>query len=285
MSITVSTCQQICGSPLNHSTAKNLWTFSKSDRFGNLANPVNCGKAFYDLPTQIDKRSAGIGKGTKTDFTKVAFTTPSPQQYNITSDVEINQKKAKGNKFGMSREKMASTGILGNLNSKTPAPGTYDLGSTLSDIRYTMRQRPKTNFMVLTGKEIPGPGTYESLPAVNPVGKYPISKYNNSCATLFNPKNSKRFVKDFSTNLYAPGPGTYPVDKTGIQKDGHYFISKFHSSNVRSFPKESRRTGSVGKAGTPAPGSYRLPSEFGYYESRNKANRSAGDMGESKPQQ
>ena len=51
--------------------------------------------------------------------------------------------------------------------------------------------------MLLTGKEIPGPGTYESLPAVNPVGKYPISKYNNSCATLFNPKNSKRFVKDF----------------------------------------------------------------------------------------
>lgn len=36
-------------------------------------------------------------------------------------------------------------------------------------------------------------------------------------------------------------------------------------------------------AGTPAPGSYRLPSEFGYYESRNKANRSAGDMGETKP--
>lgn len=51
--------------------------------------------------------------------------------------------------------------------------------------------------MVLTSKEIPGPGTYESLPAVNPVGKYPISKYNNSCATLFNPKNSRRFVKDF----------------------------------------------------------------------------------------
>jgi hypothetical protein len=44
---------------------------------------------------------------------------------------------------------------------------------------------------------------------------------------------------------------------------------------VRSFPKEARRTGSVGKgifeiysAQTPAPGSYRLPSEFGYYESR-----------------
>lgn len=64
-----------------------------------------------------------------------------------------------------------------------------------------MRQRPKTNFMVLTSKEIPGPGTYESLPAVNAVGKYPISKYNNSCATLFNPKNSKRFVKDFCKYL------------------------------------------------------------------------------------
>lgn len=90
---------------------------------------------------------------------------------------------------------MASTGILGNLNLKTPAPGTYDLGSTLSDKRYTMRPKLQSDFMVLT-KGVPGPGNYEALPAISLLGKYPISKYSNSCATLFNPKRSMRFPKN-----------------------------------------------------------------------------------------
>lgn len=39
MSITVSTCQQINQSPLNRSSAKQLWSFPKSNRFGKLENP------------------------------------------------------------------------------------------------------------------------------------------------------------------------------------------------------------------------------------------------------
>lgn len=39
MSITVSNCLQICNSPLNQSSAKNLWSFPKSDRFAKLENP------------------------------------------------------------------------------------------------------------------------------------------------------------------------------------------------------------------------------------------------------
>ncbi|CAD8188050.1 unnamed protein product [Paramecium pentaurelia] len=269
MSITVSTCQQICQSPLNLSPSKNLWTFSKSERFGKLANPTFCQQAFYNLPTMIEKRSAGIGKGNKIDFTKVVVPSPSPQQYDLGSDVQNNLKKNKGYKFGVSRDKMASTGILGTLNLKTPAPGTYDLGSTLSDIRYTMRPKPQKSSLISNAK-VPGPGQYESLPAIHEKGRYPISKYSNSCATLFNPKSSKRFTTDYSTKV--PGPGQYGLDKTGIQQDGRYFVSKFHDSNVRSFPKEARRTGSNEKYQTPAPGNYRLPSEFGYYE----ASKSVG---------
>ncbi|KAM3144344.1 hypothetical protein pb186bvf_003508 [Paramecium bursaria] len=274
MSVTVSTCQQISGSPLNHSTAKNLWTFSKSERFGQLGYTVNCSRAFYDLPSQTEKRAAGIGKGSKVDFTKVNVPTPSPQTYNMPGDVEQNLKKKKGYPFGVSREKMESTGILGGLNIKNPAPGKYDLGSTLSETRYTMRPKLENDFMVLT-KGVPGPGQYNPLPAINEKGRYPLSKYSNSCATIINPARSKRFPKDFSSNLYAPAPGNYKIENaTGMSKDGKYFVSTLHSSGVRSFPKEARRTGSTGKERTPAPGSYRLPSEFGYYEAKHKYNQS-----------
>lgn len=54
------------------------------------------------------------------DFTKNVVPTPSPQQYDLGSDTVHNLKKNKGYKFGVSRDKMASTGILGTLNLKTP---------------------------------------------------------------------------------------------------------------------------------------------------------------------
>ena len=36
MSITISTCNQICNSPLNQSRAKMLYSFSKGERFKRL---------------------------------------------------------------------------------------------------------------------------------------------------------------------------------------------------------------------------------------------------------
>jgi hypothetical protein len=64
-----------------------------------------------------------------------------------------------------------------------------------------------------------------------------------------------------------------------MSKDGKYFVSKMESSKCRSFSHELRRTGSTGSYGinnnntklsekTPGPGAYRLPSDFGYYESK-----------------
>ena len=56
------------------------------------------------------------------------------------------------------------------------------------------------------------------------------------------------YLKKKASNLYAPAPGNYKIENaTGISKDGKYFVSTLHSSGVRSFPKEERRTGSTGK--------------------------------------
>jgi hypothetical protein len=60
--------------------------------------------------------------------------------------------------------------------------------------------------------------------------------------------------------------------------DGKYFVSSFHSSKCRSFPHDMRRTGSVGTfTKTPGPGSYRLPSEFGYYENKRTNHHASMD--------
>lgn len=53
-------------------------------------------------------------------------------------------------------------------------------------------------------------------------------------------------------------------------------MSKYKSSMCRGFGRENRSTVNFNKSsiGNPGPGSYRLPSEFGYYENR-KASLSA----------
>ena len=50
---------------------------------------------------------------------------------------------------------MASTGILGGINTFTPGPGKYESQSTLSNMRYTMRPKTHADIMILT-KGVPG---------------------------------------------------------------------------------------------------------------------------------
>jgi len=50
---------------------------------------------------------------------------------------------------------MWQTGILGGVNKITPGPGKYDLGTTLSQTKYTMRPKTQEDFMILN-KFVPG---------------------------------------------------------------------------------------------------------------------------------
>lgn len=84
-----------------------------------------------------------------------------------------------------------------------------------------------------------------------------------------------------------PGPGNYSVENTGIQEVyiNIYMIRmgdiSCRSSNHRELGVSLRRLGGqyllgviiyvIFIEGTPAPGSYRLPSEFGYYEAAKKS--------------
>lgn len=132
--------------------------------------------------------------------------------------------------------------------------------------------RPKTiNPQSMTTIRInPGPGAYEPKPAINPKGSYFVSKFHSSMATTIAPARSVRFLElKNSPERLNPGPDRYSPSGS-LNKKGDYYLSKFHSSMCRTQYHADRKTVLGQTIATPGPGSYRLPSDFGYYESKNK---------------
>lgn len=69
MSIVVASGDVISRNLLNHSSAKQMYTFNKTPRFHALRK---CSSAtfFYNIPDKMSRRRAYIGYGIKSDFTK-----------------------------------------------------------------------------------------------------------------------------------------------------------------------------------------------------------------------
>jgi len=275
MSVTISNAGQICNSPLNNSRAKMLWSFPKNSK-EIYVKKSDCNQAFYDLPSVKATRTAGFGYGTKLDFTKSAINNPPPNSYEIKSDFTA---KKKGYSFGLSREAMQISGgqFVGDKNS--PGPGAYDTRET-GKTKISFSFRPRTTTDSLTSpKFVPGPGAYPQLETLTPKGKYYVSKFKSSGATLIAPSRSKRFTE---LKPGYPGPGTYEP-ASAISKDGSYFVSKFQASLCRTFSHSMRKNASMTNvATTPGPGSYKLPSDFGHYESA-KANKASSQNTTVKP--
>ena len=73
----------ILRSPVNNSSAKNHWSFSRGKRF---KDPKLVSDVFYDLPDTKNKRKAGFGYGKKTDLDygkNPLNVVPSPDTYNL----------------------------------------------------------------------------------------------------------------------------------------------------------------------------------------------------------
>lgn len=240
-----------------------LYTFNKSSKEIHVTKS-NCRQAFYELPNVNEKRTAAFGYGTKSDFTKTGVSNPSPNAYEIKSIFETASKKKKGYSFGLSREAMAATGGQFVGEKKSPGPGAYDTREALKlKLAYTIRPKT-TSEQTHTSVFTPGPGTYESVQTIQPKGKYFVSKFKSSGATLVSPARSRRF---YPLKSEVPGPGTYEAPRT-IKEDGSYYVSKFKSSFCRSFSHAMRKNASLANIETtPGPGSYKLPSEFGHYQS------------------
>eukprot|EP00828_Plagiopyla_frontata_P015215 TRINITY_DN1977_c0_g1_i2.p4 TRINITY_DN1977_c0_g1~~TRINITY_DN1977_c0_g1_i2.p4 ORF type:complete len:162 (-),score=20.31 TRINITY_DN1977_c0_g1_i2:81-566(-) len=150
---------------------------------------------------------------------------------------------------------------------KGPGPGAYENKSQLSRTSYSMRAKTLDTQSYSTSLKSPGPGTYNIEATVNPKGRYTLSRFSNSGANIIAPPSSKRFgPRPYET--IAPGPGMYNP-KNDIEKGGEYVLSKYQSNLGKTMPHCYRKNPKLTNQETPGPGSYRLPSEFGFYEDKN----------------
>lgn len=147
-----------------------------------------------------------------------------------------------------------------------PGPGTY----TYKNMTVGVNARKNSCHGKLEGfgpaesamKEgVPGPGMYKDQLALDKVGKYHISTYNNSKASRFNPGNRFKSVQPHPV----PGPGTY--EQGGLTCKAVQGCSNFHSILTRTLKTtEKQRPEFGGRFKTPGPGTYRPPSDFGYVD-------------------
>lgn len=119
---------------------------------------------------------------------------------------------------------------------------------------------------MFNSRKSPGPGAYDPKSELEK-GRYTLSTFKNAGITTFSPLSSPRFPKNQKDGL--PGPGSY-YNKEDFLKSG-YYLSKFTSPGNRAFPISDREVSpQTNTWDNPGPGTYRLPSEFGYYESKTK---------------
>ena len=74
----------------------------------------------------------------------------------------------------------------------------------------------------------------------------------------------------------SPGPGEY-TSKEDMESKGAYYISKYGSSGAQRFGKSGRSpiVRNVRVLENPGPGTYSMPSEFGYYEIDDPTSKGA----------
>ncbi len=263
MSVIVASGEAISNSPLNHSKTKQMFSFSKAERFPKIK--TNCEGAFYDLPEVRSKRFTTFGKGTKYDFTLLSKG-KSQQIYNSKSDFDQDHPHSPRYTFGVGRDKYTKVFCEANkmLDMNVPGPGKYDyLKPFGSDaFKFTMRSRntptaatSRAGAMCLS----PGPGTYNVTIKINENGKYPVSSISNVPQINIGADKTKR--SDYYGNKN-PGPSDYPQK----QLLGNIFDSKHMSNPAKSILRRYKVVDS--RENYPGPGQYRAFSEFGIYESK-----------------
>jgi len=145
-----------------------------------------------------------------------------------------------------------------------PGPGQYKhtkpFGSTA--IKYSLYGRLGEKGLG-TKLKSPGPGAYEPV-ELKPDGKYTMSRFRNTTGIIWGSSKEKRFR--YKEKVFAPGPGQYEI-KALINGEGKVFNSKQKSNMGKTMGCKFFEASS--KLKTPGPGSYRLFSEFGIYESKH----------------
>jgi hypothetical protein len=239
-----------------------MYSFPRTTRFEDFKRST--GPDFYTLPNMMTTRGASFGYGKKSDFTSSQKAIKASFGYNPT-DFDTKKPKSPAYTFGISRqfyEKVYNEAEFYH-DKNFPGPGQYKytkpFGSEAAKFSIAGRNKPASS-----KTKMPGPGTYPQL-GIRPDGKYMFSRYKNTTGIVWGSSKEKRFrYKDFLN--YVPGPGNYDM-KPLINGQGRLFNSKFKSNMGKTISGKFMDPSS--KLKTPGPGSYRIFSEFGIYESKH----------------
>ena len=201
MSVQLYTQEQIVNHVENASPTKFMYTFNKAPRFPEIDKRGKT-DSFYNIPSSIMKRTAAIGYGIKSDFTK--------KNYRGTEFISIKRDFDKGNQrglkytFGLARDKFERQVVPGykNLDKNVPGPAKYNVIKTIGNNSpyYTLHIICGETQWINRHMKNPGPGTYTPKVRINSQGKYPISQISNIKANNFGLDKSDRW-KGYKRNL------------------------------------------------------------------------------------
>ena len=172
----------------------------------------------------------------------------------------------------MSRDSCPQFGIVPFIKSESqkPGPGAYTPLIPKTGIVPTFHIRtliPKSLNIDI------GPGKYNIPSSIQPYQPIMNSRFRSTKSTKFAPlKEDRKSARDeneqstLKTGLGMIFDKSHQINKTGV-----FFNSKYKNSMCRYFGKFQRNM--MDKLNdNPGPGSYKYPSEFGFYES-SKASK------------
>ena len=204
---------------VNNSTSKQLYSFSKSERFPVHASLNN--KIAYDFKSEF-ARSPVSGSGRPFHQTSTRFSyyaspekggkLPGPSQYRLGNTFgKESWKPNQQYSFGVGKgdmKKLFIDEIRYKSDNSSPGPGRYNFSKKFGQgsINYSMAQRLPTDIQSLErSKKLPGPGHYA---APHMTGKDVIFSTVKSESRYSFGKAQDRFSVP-TRKVPAPAPGVY----------------------------------------------------------------------------
>ena len=196
MSVRRDTQEEIVNNLHNSSLSKYMYSFGKANRFRTLDKRGKSDE-LYILPSTIMTRKAGIGYGTKYDFTHENHLKTEFISLKRTYDLE----NSPGYKysFGLGRDKFKKQVVPGyrNIDMNVPGPAKYNILKTIGAEapKYTFRKICGETFWVNRYMNNPSPAEYGFQPYINKKGKFINSKVCNIKGAPFSKDHTNRWTK------------------------------------------------------------------------------------------
>ena len=286
MSIIIQNKVEVTKSTTNNSVSKFMYSFSKAPRFPSFKISGHT-DAYYDIPVTRSTRATNFGFGNRSDFTmgKSSNKKNDKDDKNKTQISTNEEEKVKYHgpvysfpKYDPTAKhvKVVRKDVNGNVipEFKDPTgPGYYNILRPFGSdaLKFTMKGRingkddDKKN-KDKNEKKDSKQEEEESYSLKNKAGKYVLSNMINMPTFNFGDKNQVRFKYKFSDT-----PGPAPKLKEGEEEKPFFgrphFNSKYRSNNGITISGRTKQIDS--RSNYPGPGSYRLPSEWGQYQSKD----------------